>query len=64
MVGGRRLRSAEKLIESPNKEHLAFLKSKTMSWRLVTEQSRRISDPVLLLNVQGLGTVVSRGVDR
>lgn len=34
MVGGRRLRSAEKLIESPNKEHLAFLKSKTMSCRL------------------------------
>lgn len=34
--GGRQKtrRSAEKLIESPNKEPLAFLKSKTMSWRL------------------------------
>lgn len=34
--GGRQktMRWAEKLIESPNKEHLAFLKSKTMSCRL------------------------------
>lgn len=34
--GGRQktMRSSEKLIESPNKERLAFLKSKTMSCRL------------------------------